>query len=97
MARTQSAFPVVMQGGVSTDGMSLREYFAAHAPSGPLWEFRPKMPPRPNYKRTGANDEDGRPISNHAEVESWDRDYKIQMIAQWPWAWADAVLAARER
>jgi hypothetical protein len=28
---------------------------------------------------------------------AWDRDRKIQAVAQWPWTWARLVLDARSR
>ena len=32
--------------------------------------------------------------ANLEAVEAWERQRRIAYTAQWPWAWADAVLAA---
>jgi hypothetical protein len=68
-------------------GMTIREYFAAHAPEKPARWFKPEMPPEPDKNTLTA-----------AEYEEKDFDWRrlleIRRTAQWPWAWADAVLAA---
>jgi len=76
-------------------GMTLRDYLAAHAPTVPTWSFTPRMPtprPEPDYEKALA----GLPGSNLAEVEVWDKMREVARHAQWPWVWADHVLAARD-
>lgn len=110
------------------DGMTLREFFAAHAPAEPQPWFEPTMLPRPvppaddlrSVLPDCTEDEDREAQSwrrdpcydlctksprlapyerawedywraNHA----WSEEKKRQRYVQWPWAWADAVLAAR--
>ena len=51
------------------DGMTVREYFAAHAPEMPKW-FSDS-----HY---------------HSRV-----DEKLALIAEWRWAYADAMIAGR--
>lgn len=99
------AFPVI--GGSSPytqmdyEGMSIREYFAAHAPRMPQPWFRPVMPARPKRHVYNGLLDDSENARLHAEAivaaEQWDRARDIAAYAQWPWAWADAVLAARGR
>lgn len=75
-------------------GMSLRDFFAAHAPMEPTWDFQPAMPsPRPEVKHPISRDGYA---ANHAEIEAWDEERARQRMMQWPYAWADAVLAARD-
>lgn len=65
------AFPAQLRGPNLTEwterGMSLRDYFIAHAPADPWPEFEPVMPPRPVLpnKHTMLSDEDRR---------DWDND-----------------------
>lgn len=73
-------------------GMSLRDYFAAHAPAvGPLWSFPVRMPcqrPKPDIV--------DKEWMNSKEIEAWDDEKARQKLIQWPWVWADAMLAARK-
>lgn len=62
------------------ENMSLREYFAAHAPVEPQGWFVPIT--------DVAADAPGA-----VRLEA----FHTARLVQWPWAWADAVLAARER
>lgn len=91
-------------------GMSLRDYFAAHAPAEPQPWFLPKMPHRPESSYIG---EDGTIYPSWRDAEracgdlwsngsadeqdAWDREQAKQRFIQWPYAWADAMLDARER
>jgi hypothetical protein len=91
------AFPTrdgVFNGPVG--GMSLRDYFAAHAPAECLWCFDVKMPtprPKPDY----GDDPDNKPecAFNFMEVAAWDNERRRKTRTQWPWVWADAMIAER--
>lgn len=129
----RTAFP--MLGGDadrydSDPGMSMREYFAAHAPAEPQPWFEPTMlTPRPmrpkapsdriakvlgeslNAGADPTRDWVQPPLSDaewhllqayeqnlsnwHGETDKWDRERARERYIQWPWAWADAVLAQR--
>lgn len=86
--------------------VSLRDYYAAHAPAAPLWDFTPKLPPRPK------NEADVNPpqpwergggelryameyCAARDERERWELNKKIQTAVQWPFAWADEMIKAR--
>lgn len=79
--------------------MDLRTYFAARAPKKPAAWFEPVVPPCPKeeYDHDHAKCEycEAMP-SNWQAISEW-RGYREEATAvQWPWAWADAVLAAAE-
>ncbi|WAX26333.1 hypothetical protein [Ralstonia phage p2110] len=108
--------------GHATYGMSLRDYFIAHAPAEPQAWFEPKMPtPRPQLPTSSSlseadqsdwhderldHDPEGCSAELHAfaearrsyekNVNEWDREYSKQWCIQWPAAWADEQLRARE-
>jgi len=71
---------------------TLRDEFAMRAPAKQLWAFEPVMPaPTPQIVNLpgGRYTHETKPPT-HAETEK-------QRYSQWPWAYADALLAARER
>ena len=76
-------------------GMTLRDWFAGHAPVSPLWNFTPMMPtPRPLPLPIL----DGYDLpANSDQLRAWDKESDRQAAIQWPWAWADAILAARSK
>lgn len=88
-------------------GMSLRDYFAAHAPRKPQDWYEPVMPPKPepeydhehSYDRHGCYSIiDGSQTCaalNAAERRRWDAEWRKQHRVQWPYAYADAMLKAR--
>lgn len=85
------------------EGMSLRDYFAAHAPRKPQAWFSPDMPPKP--ERVYDHDHPNAPscryadecrIANWQERNAWDAARQQAVCVQWPYAWADAVLAQRK-
>lgn len=82
-------------------GMTLREYFAAHAPAEPQPWFMPVMAtPRPAYPGEYSTALPIQQIVDHQTTvvraqDEWDLARSVARYAQWPWAWADAVLAAR--
>jgi len=86
------------------DGMSLRDVFAVHAPSEPQAWFTPTMKedrPVP-VKLNGVIVDSDDPVfdakcANIKEVREFDKEYAKQTSIQWPYAWADAQIAERER
>jgi hypothetical protein len=90
------------------DGMSLRDYFAAHAPRKPQAWFEPSMPPCPEpiydhdhgIETVGCYGYDGCQLcapTNARERMAWRDEFSKQVFVQWPYAWADAMLKAREK
>lgn len=91
-------------------GMTLRDYFIAHAPEMPQPWFQPKMPtPRPLpcwvsndghvyvswMEAEKVHGEDY--IDANLEAErAWDNEHVALQWKGWPVAWADAMLAARQ-
>lgn len=66
-------------------GQTVREYFAAHAPSEPRWKFDVQMDtPCPD----GGDYADG-------ALLKWYEEKERREFSQWPWVWADAVLRAK--
>lgn len=85
-------------------GMTLRDYFAAHAPTDYHSWFAPRMPLRPAPDFSD-HDHPNEPrclgewdcVAVNADVLSaYDDERRRQCELQWPYAWADAMLAARD-
>ena len=99
------AFPVPagnFSGGESWTpelGMSLRDYFAAHAPIEPWGWFRPTMPPRPapDWGEIPNNQRGEVDPLNWQEITQWDIDYKQERDRQWPYSYAAVMLAERAK
>lgn len=118
------AFPVrIPTGGLHANGtpeptqihpgMSLRDYFAAHAPSMPRDWFAPDVQvvkeiwqtaggsPAISSANPSHRDEYGQPIpnvlTNADEVKKSWLEYQYQFEIQWPWVWADTMLAQRAK
>lgn len=66
-------------------GMTLRDYFMAHAPAEPQPWFIPEMPPEPD------------PGMFFDEHGAWVAEQYKQRYVQWPAVWADEMLKARDR
>lgn len=98
----------------STGGMSLRDYFAAHAPIEIHSWFNPVLPERPQDE-WGATNSGMRfmnynaaakwcqehvectPTNRQWEAQAeWDKSIERERLIQWPYAWADAMLKARQ-
>lgn len=105
-------------------GLTIRDWFAAHAPFEPQPWFEPTMPmPRPKLplRPTDFTDEERVELEgwgdyydtkdlksprvkeyatafDAAKKESvaWDKEAVRQRYVQWPFAWADAMLKARQ-
>ncbi len=91
-------------------GMTLRDYFIAHAPAEPQPWFMPAMPPAPNMtiwmgssgkiydSEISAINSKEMTIRHVAgdEYDAWRNEQVKQRYIQWPAAWADAMLKARE-
>lgn len=105
------AFPDWNNGYATKSGMTLRDYFAAHAPEKPQSWFKPQM----NRERPAARwvSKDGSreyPSAEAAAQEcrhayrnanelaglAWDDEYMELQCILWPYAWADAMLKVRE-
>jgi hypothetical protein len=106
-----SRHPVMGHVFEGTDGMSLLDYFAAHAPADPWPQFKPAMPPRPELTPPH-KDGSGEWVGEYRDCDcdvcqahaasaearnAWDRENEKQRLIQWPYAWATAQLAERER
>lgn len=96
--------------GDGSPGMSLRDYFIAHAPTKPTFDFDIRMStPAPtliekkltwfqrfcNAISMGLDFD--RQYKNWNEYQEWVTERDNQRMIQWPGAWADAMLAERER
>ena len=91
-------------------GMTLRDYFIAHAPAEPQPWFMPAMPPAPDMtiwigssgkiydseiSAINSKEMTIRPVAGD-EYDAWRNEQVKQRYIQWPAAWADAMLKARE-
>ena len=90
------AFPVPLnpgqpwQGMAPCDGMTLRDYFIAHAPAEPQRWFKPKQPQQPVREQFESY------ASYQRAFDAWLDDCNKQLYVEWPAAWADEMLKARE-
>ena len=103
------AFPVAEDHKVAADipwtcGMSLRDYFIAHAPAEPQPWFEPVMPKMPPMFVTNVKEvrRDGRVLSVVVEEQNrahdqWKEDRDKVRYTQWPVAWADEMLKERAK
>jgi len=111
-----SAFPIVYDFGREErgcePGMTLRDYFVAHAPADPQHWFIPTMPtsrPVPVW----VADVGGKEYASHLDAEracgdcfcnknqqaidEWDSEFGKQRFIQWPGAWADEMIKERQK
>jgi hypothetical protein len=82
------------------DGMSLRDYFAAHAPVEPWSFFQPEMSPRPvtQWHEGHPTEQCFECIPENWQAQAdWDKERTRQRVIQWPWFYADVMLAERAR
>lgn len=99
-------------GACPVDGMTLRDYFAAHAPADPQSWFQPAMPDKPKapgpkpvefttYNESKLQVEVSPAAKKWRELQdaydAWGAEYQRQLCIQWPYAWADAVLSTQEQ
>lgn len=73
-------------------GMTLRDYFAAHAPEMPEW-FQCK-PPEPNP--FGSKLKGELTIEQRHEYEAWHARYWQHAFLAWRWHYADMMVRGRE-
>jgi len=95
--KERQAFPSYEMGklgGFYHTGLTLREYFAAHAPAEPAKWFEAEIEPAPPIPSGQLTPEQILEFKN--KTKDWRKKYGMRHSAQWPWAWADAVLAAGE-
>lgn len=92
------AFPCGHEGGQK--GMTLRDYFAAHAPRKPWAWFKPEVPPRPasvwHKGHPGPNCYDCSP-ENWQEQQAWRDHVVTERDRQWPYFYADVMLVERSK
>ena len=93
------AFPIVdRMVEMSSPGMSLRDYFAAHAPDSVQWDFVVRgFEKRPEVQRAESGPSGEIVVLNEREVSKWDVDRDNERMRQWPYVWADAMLAERRK
>lgn len=120
------AFPKPQSSGFRGDaqvGMSLRDYFIAHAPAEPQPWFEPvisKKPLLPSWFDEGLSTEQrdqveeaidygakfedqrvmdfvSRLVESKKRLGEWEKERVKQRYVQWPAAWADAMLKARQK
>jgi hypothetical protein len=111
------AFPFLELDGAGSayqqnPGMTLRDYFIAHAPAEPQPWFEPVMPACPSeapyvnlagtkffahsqaaFEACGKG---GYRSSNDKAIADWQVEHSKRRYTQWPAAWADEMLKARE-
>lgn len=76
---------------------TLRDYFIVHAPVQPQPWFEPiGLPPRPTPESPAIENPDGLWTSWVQQQGQWQLLYERERWVQWPAAWADAMLKARE-
>lgn len=120
------AFPTAADNGHSAnqDGMTLRDYFIAHAPAEPQPWFQPSVPQPPQFPSflVDMTEEERHEMEGWREyiptseltqprVKAYAEEYDFvrkqrqemdqertkQLYLQWPIAWADAMLQARQQ
>ena len=85
--------------GEPEKGMTLRDYFAAHAPAEPWHWFEPNVVPAPTPPEFDPK-EDYRSFEYkrqrwQAEDEFWEKYKQRQKYIQWPYYWANEMLKRR--
>lgn len=70
--------------------ITLRDYFAAHAPAIPDW-FEPAMPTKEPFRPGDYG------YSETPQQKVWRAARAAQRVIQWPWFYADAMLDARTK
>lgn len=79
------------------NGMTMLDYFAAHAPTNILWEFKvPSIGKRPEVQWPEGERQQNHEAINWKELQDYDLAKKIQIKQMWPWEWAKAMLKSRE-
>ena len=80
--------------------LTVRDYFAVRAPRKPWADYEPTMPsqiPEPDWGGISLEQQwDVDPV-NWAERAEWKVEYRRQYVRQWPYFYADAMLAERAK
>lgn len=93
MSENPNAFPACNEANVNgTMGMTLRDWFATHAPE-PHWRFMQDIKPKHYSPETGQPWSDADCNAAYEAEAAWELDRDIS----WRLHWADAMLAAREK
>jgi hypothetical protein len=78
----------------SRSTVTLLDYYAAHAPADPLWDFPLRgIGKRPEAIWVGPPADCA--LTNEAELRAYDEARKKARIVQWPFVWANAMLDER--
>jgi len=105
-SKEQLAFP---QPGAN--GMTIREYFAAHAPSQSESWFAPNIPGVPERPRLSLPHGNTAQVGHCAECKEYFEaqakidleyeqklsEYEMQRFVLWRWAYADAMIKAQNK
>lgn len=97
-----AAFPSRwLRGEIFDHGMTVRDFFIAHAPVEPQQWFRPVMEterpvPVMGNQDLSSPDWDQFP-KNSDDIHAWDDERRKQLYIQWPAAWADEMLKQRSK
>ncbi len=104
MNETKPPMAFLADHGPRMSDMTLRDYFAAHAPKRPQPWFHPTMRVKPEAIHGCTHTAEHSPRcggweycspDNWRERDQWDADERTERLKQWPYAWADAMLAER--
>lgn len=90
------AFPIPAddrRGWPAETGMTMRDWFASHAPEVPSW-FRSDHPRRA-WSKPGTSGIQ-KPVIPDAEWNLTTEKWHMERRVAWAWAYADAMIAARE-
>jgi hypothetical protein len=80
---------------MNPEHVTLLDYYAAHAPADPLWDFPLRgIGKRPEVVWDGPASP-YRAVTNEAELRAYDEARKKARIVQWPFVWANAMFDER--
>jgi hypothetical protein len=77
--------------------MTLRDYFAAHAPEQRATWFEPTMAPRPTPEWPDDQQRFEQDPLNWEALRDYDAEKNRQYELQWPYAYATAMIAERKK
>jgi len=79
----------------SKDGMTLREYFAAHAPREPSWFDSGYDVPEPINAVSGSTSHKDR-AEFAATMKKWKAERDAHQFFAWRWHYADMMITTKE-